>query len=289
MSQENVRIENPVIRRWLWAFENDSSAFEAILHPEIEWFPIDENYGRLHGIEAAVRNRNEWLDAWAEHRFDVDEVAAAGNSVVVLVHITARGKTSGAEVDVRFYAHVKLRDNKVVYIHDYEDRAEALEAIGLSEQAASRTNPENVELACSYFEEIARASRDNFDIETTISKMAEYWDPEIEWDTRGGPVQDIAGVYRGIAGASQWCREWFEAWEALHFEYEVVEAGERVVVTLPDLRLRGRSSGIEVAMGKHAWVIRFRDGLIVHHKLYPSHSEALGTVGMSEQDAYADS
>jgi ketosteroid isomerase-like protein len=133
MSQENVRVENPVIRRWFLAFENDSSAFEAILHPEIEWFPIDENYGRLHGIEAAVRNRNEWLDAWAEHRFDVDEVGAAGDSVVVLVRITARGTTSGAEVDVRFYAHVKLRDHKVVYIHDYEDRAEALEAAGLSE------------------------------------------------------------------------------------------------------------------------------------------------------------
>jgi hypothetical protein len=28
---------------------------------------------------------------------------------------------------------VKLRDHKVVYIHDYEDRAEALEAAGLSE------------------------------------------------------------------------------------------------------------------------------------------------------------
>jgi hypothetical protein len=42
-----------LIRRWFWAFENDASAFEEVLHPDIEWFPIDENYGRLHGIEAA--------------------------------------------------------------------------------------------------------------------------------------------------------------------------------------------------------------------------------------------
>ena len=133
MSQENVRVEDPVIRRWLWGFENDASAFEAVLHPDIDWFPIDENYGRLHGIEAAVRNRNEWLEAWDAHRFDVEELAAEGDGTVLAVRITARGKASGAEVYLRFYAHVKLRDDKVVYIHDYEDRGEALEAVGLSE------------------------------------------------------------------------------------------------------------------------------------------------------------
>ena len=133
MSQEKVRVENPVIRRWFWAFVNDTSAFEALLHPDIEWFPIDENYGRLHGIEAALRNRNEWLDAWEEHRFDVAEVAAEGDSVLLAIQITGRGKTSGAEVDLRFYAHVRLRDDKVAYIYDYEDRADALEAVGLRE------------------------------------------------------------------------------------------------------------------------------------------------------------
>ena len=87
----------------------------------------------MYGIEAALRNRNEWFEAWDEHRLEVDEVAAEGDSFVVLVHITARGKISGAEVDVRFYAHVKLRDDKVVYIYDHEDRAAALEAAGLWE------------------------------------------------------------------------------------------------------------------------------------------------------------
>ena len=133
MSQENVRVKNDVIRRWFWAFENDTSAFEAVLHPEIEWFPLDENYGRLHGIEAALRNRAEWFDAWEEHQTDVGEVAAEGDSVVLAVHIVARGRTSGAEVDVRFYPHFKLRDDRVVYIYDYADRAQALAAVGLKE------------------------------------------------------------------------------------------------------------------------------------------------------------
>ena len=133
MSPENAEVDNAVVRRWIWAFENDTDAFRDTLHPEIEWFPIDENRGRLYGIEAAMRNRNEWFETWDEHRLEADEVASEGDSVVVCVHITARGKISGAEVDVRFYAHVKLRDGKVVYIYDHEDRTAALEAAGLSE------------------------------------------------------------------------------------------------------------------------------------------------------------
>ena len=41
--------------------------------------------------------------------------------------------------------------------------------------------------------------------------------------------------------------------------------------------------------GKHAHVYTFRDGLIVHWKLYMSQSEALEAAGLSEQDAHADS
>jgi len=46
--------------------------------------------------------------------------------------------------------------------------------------------------------------------------------------------------------------------------------------------MRGRSSGIEVPMGKYAQVATFRDGLMVHWKLYTSQSEALEAVGLSE-------
>ena len=42
-------------------------------------------------------------------------------------------------------------------------------------------------------------------------------------------------------------------------------------------------------MGKYAQVYTFRDGLIIHWKLYTSQSAALEAVGLSEQDAHADS
>ena len=37
------------------------------------------------------------------------------------------------------------------------------------------------------------------------------------------------------------------------------------------------------------WAHTFRNGLIVHQKLYMSQSEALEAAGLSEQDANADS
>jgi len=120
-----------------------------------------------------------------------------------------------------------------------------------------------------------------FDQEATISKLAELYDPEIEWDTSEAEAIDLQGIYRGVDAAQQWWREWFAAWETLQFEYELADAGDRVVWLL-DLRMRGRSTGIEVALGKFAWVTTFRNGLMVHTKLYMDQSAALKAVGLKE-------
>jgi ketosteroid isomerase-like protein len=124
MSQDNVE----VVRRWLWAFENDTDAFRELLHPEIEVFPFEENHTPVHGVADAVRNRNDWLATWDEHRFDLEEVIEQGNSVIASIHITARGKGSGVATDVRFYVHFKVRDHQIVYVFDHRDRATALKA-----------------------------------------------------------------------------------------------------------------------------------------------------------------
>ena len=64
-------------------------------------------------------------------------------------------------------------------------------------------------------------------------------------------------------------------------DYELIDAGERVVMLL-DMTMRGHATGIEVPFGKFAWVSTFKDGLIVHTKLYMSQSEALEAAGLSE-------
>jgi ketosteroid isomerase-like protein len=121
--------------------------------------------------------------------------------------------------------------------------------------------------------ELLRTAFDNF-LAGKSEFGAELLDPEIEWDASETPVLDISGVYRGAEAVRQFWREWLAAWETVQFEYELVDAGDRVVALI-DQRMQGRSTGIEVPLGKYAQVYTFRDGLIVHWKLYMSQSEAL--------------
>jgi hypothetical protein len=47
--------------------------------------------------------------------------------------LVARGKASGTEIEMRFYAHCRVRDHKVSYCYEYLNRDEALKAVGLAE------------------------------------------------------------------------------------------------------------------------------------------------------------
>ena len=129
MSQENVEL----VRRSLWAFENDGEAFRETLHSEIEWRPFEDGHTPSFGPEGGMRIRNAWLDAWDEHRIDIEDVIDAGDDVVASLHMAARGKGSGVEVDVRLYLQFKVRDGKVVYVYEHEDKARALESVGVRE------------------------------------------------------------------------------------------------------------------------------------------------------------
>ena len=80
-----------------------------------------------------MRIRDQWLSSWDEMQAELEEVIEGEGDVVASVHVTARGKTSGAEVDVRLHLHFKVRDGMVIYLFEYVDRTEALEAMGLRE------------------------------------------------------------------------------------------------------------------------------------------------------------
>ena len=129
MSQENVA----VVLRNLENFEHDEEAWLSTADPGIEWYPIEEGHSLSRGHEAAVRVRRSWLENWEGHRIDVEAVKDDADSVVACLHLTGRGVRSGVEVDLRVYMHFKLRDGKIVYVYEYADRGQALEAAGLSE------------------------------------------------------------------------------------------------------------------------------------------------------------
>ncbi|MGH2965006.1 MAG: hypothetical protein ACRDMH_06460 [Solirubrobacterales bacterium] len=72
----------------------------------------------------------------------------------------------------------------------------------------------------------------------------------------------------------------FRLWETVQFKYELVNAGERVVMLL-DLSMRG-APGHRGALWEVCGVSTFRDGLIVHVKLCTTQSEALEAAGPRE-------
>jgi ketosteroid isomerase-like protein len=130
MSPQNAE---ELARSWIVSFEDDPDGFRDTLHPDIVWFPFEDNHAPSHGVEGAMRIRNHWLDSWDEMRAEVEEVVGDDDDVVASVHLAARGKASGARVDVRLHFHFKVRDGKIAYVYEYEDRETALDALERAE------------------------------------------------------------------------------------------------------------------------------------------------------------
>jgi SnoaL-like domain len=147
---------------------------------------------------------------------------------------------------------------------------------------------ENVEIVRAAMEDFI-AGKSEVDADGTLTRMAgeEYWHPDIELDVSEAVVAEMRGVFRGKEAVRRWWGEWLAAWETVEVEYELVDAGDRVVVLITQ-RMRGRSTGIEVSRGKYAQVGRYSDGLLVHWRFYGDQVKALQAVGLSEHEAHAD-
>jgi ketosteroid isomerase-like protein len=98
------------------------------------------------------------------------------------------------------------------------------------------------------------------------------------------------GPWRGVFGLDQIRRvmgEYLETWESARVEpHEFIEAGDLVVVPGTQ-HLKGRG-GIEVVVrATLVWTIR--NGAIERVTMYQERQDALEDLGLSEQDAHADS
>jgi ketosteroid isomerase-like protein len=141
MSRENLE----VVRRLLdLTRENDLAAAwtaaSELLHPEIE---MDTTRAPAPGLAHIYRGPDEvarfwldWVEAWGTlGRFADPEVIDAGDQVFHwITRHKLRGKGSGVEVSMPEYGWVvTVREGKIMRATLYMDRAEALEAAGLSE------------------------------------------------------------------------------------------------------------------------------------------------------------
>ena len=75
-------------------------------------------------------------DSWTTWRFEAERFIDAGQCVVVLIRVVAEGEHSGLGA-VQETAHVwKVRGGRLSSIQIYRDRAQALEATGVSDRSA---------------------------------------------------------------------------------------------------------------------------------------------------------
>jgi ketosteroid isomerase-like protein len=90
----------------------------------------------FRGREGLKRWVDSTKEVWDEWRFERERFIDAGDQVVVLVRVVARGGSSGVSL-VRETAHLwTLRDRRATRCEVYLDRSEALEAVGLGERAS---------------------------------------------------------------------------------------------------------------------------------------------------------
>jgi ketosteroid isomerase-like protein len=131
MSEENVEI----VRRCCEAFDRGDYV-EALnaLHPDISYelthFPDGQVYRGHEGVREAFRR---WLGTWEDYRQTREEIIDAGESVVVATREFGRGKRSGLHLDRLTFGVWTLKEGKVVRIQFRATKAEALQAVGLSE------------------------------------------------------------------------------------------------------------------------------------------------------------
>jgi uncharacterized protein len=133
MSEENVEI----VRRGFTAFtRGDYALFLELLDPEVEWIPLMATLeSRVYRGHDGVRQWLEGLaDAWQFFEVHAEDYCDLGDRVLVLGHWRARGRASGVELETQAGTWLfDVKDGKTVRLQTYTDRAEALEAAGLSE------------------------------------------------------------------------------------------------------------------------------------------------------------
>jgi ketosteroid isomerase-like protein len=141
MSQENVEIVRRVDEVFTAGVESGDFglAFDTgAVAAEFEWVAAAEmaEQRSYRGREEFVEFMRRWTEDFDGYSIQREELIDAGNDRVVGVFRQfATGKVSGAPVELEYSLVYDLMDGRLARVRAYLDRAEALEAAGLPEQA----------------------------------------------------------------------------------------------------------------------------------------------------------
>lgn len=131
MSDENVEIVRAAIDA---VGRSDWDGMLKDAAPEFE-MDLSRAVGPVHGVYGLDQIRSvlsEFADNWESLRFEASELIDAGDDVVVPWTMYARGRDE-IEVPSRVTWVWTLRDGAIVRACMYQQRQEALEAVGMRE------------------------------------------------------------------------------------------------------------------------------------------------------------
>jgi len=132
MSEENVKFVLDGYERFnagerkaeLWFFTPDAEFHAAREDPD----------SAVHrGIDAVRAQYARWVAAYPDLTVEPLEARDAGEKVFLWVRFSGHGEGSGAPVEMELAHVLTMRDGKVARTEEFFDRAEGLEAAGLSD------------------------------------------------------------------------------------------------------------------------------------------------------------
>lgn len=118
-------------------WRGDLDAFLGLHDPDATLIPLilDIEGGEYQGQEGVRRFWSEIHSAFPDWHWEAERVRVLDQAALVTVHIRGRAKGSGVTIDQRAWHVLKLRHGKVFWWRVFRLEQEALEAVGLQEQA----------------------------------------------------------------------------------------------------------------------------------------------------------
>ena len=130
MAQENVEM----VKRFWEEYLTTGEVPWDMVHESGEVHDHDSpDQGTYRGHAGVARWLQDWGAAWSEWSSEPEQFIEAGDSVVVVVRMKAKGAGSGLELDRQDAVVYRFRDDKIVRTDYYNSKTQALEAVGLSE------------------------------------------------------------------------------------------------------------------------------------------------------------
>lgn len=128
-----------MVRRLMDSLHRPDAGALELFDADVEFDVSRDIWGTVMGggIYRGPAGVRQWLrdlyGAWGVMDLRYEELTDAGDQVLCALVARGRGRTSGAEVEHRATGVWTVREGKIVQVTWFSSRAEALEAVGLSE------------------------------------------------------------------------------------------------------------------------------------------------------------